>query len=187
MKKSVLMFIVCVTSFGYINAQRYLPGQEGIQVTLGTVNGINLKKAFYAGASVATYTQNDSRWVVGAEFLQKQLDYTQVQIPVAQFTAEGGYYYSFLSDPSKTLLLSIGGSALAGYETSNWGNKMLFDGATLLNQDAFLYGGALTLELETFITDRIILLVNARERILWGSSIGTFSTQLGTGLKIIIN
>ena len=187
MKKSILMFIVCITSFGYANAQRYLPGQQGIQVTLGAVNGMNFKKAFYGGASVATYTQNDSRWVIGAEFLQKQLDYSQIKIPVAQFTAEGGYYYSFLSDPSKTLLLSIGASGLAGYETSNWGNKLLFDGATLHNQDAFLYGGALTLELETFITDRIILLVNARERILWGSSIGEFSTQLGTGLKIIIN
>ena len=187
MKRSILMFIVCITLLGYVSAQRYLPGQEGIQVTLGTVNGINLKKTFYAGASVATYTQNDSRWVVGAEFLQKQLDYTKVQIPVTQFTAEGGYYYSFLSDPSKTLLLSIGASGLVGYETSNWGNKMLFDVATLLNHDAFLYGGALTLELETFITDRIILLVNARERAVCGSSIGEFSTQLGTGLKIIIN
>jgi hypothetical protein len=106
---------------------------------------------------------------------------------VAQFTAEGGYYYSFLSDPSKTFLLSIGASGLAGYETSNWGKKMLFDGATLLNQDAFLYGGALTLELETFITDRIIFLVNAREHAVWGSSIGKFSTQLGAGIKIIIN
>jgi len=187
MRRSILMFIVCITSFGYINAQRYLPGQEGIQVTLGTVNGINLKKAFYGGASVSTYTQNDSRWVIGTEFLLKQLDYTQVQIPVAQFTAEGGYYYSFLSDPSKTLLLSIGASGLAGYETSNWGNKILFDGATLLNRNAFLYGGALTLELETFITDRMILLVNAREHAVWGSSIGKFSTQFGSGLKIIIN
>jgi len=181
------MFIVCVTSFGYANAQRYLPGQQGIQITLGTVNGINPQRALYGGVAISTYTQNDSRWVIGAEFLQKQLDYTQIKIPVAQFTVEGGYYYSFLSDPSKTLLLSIGASGLAGYETSNWGNKMLFDGATLLNRDAFLYGGALTLELETFITDRIILLVNARERVLGGSSVGEFSTQLGTGLKIIIN
>ena len=181
------MFIVYIASFGYMNAQRFLPGQQGIQLTNGTVNGLNLKRAFYGGVSVATYTQNDSRWVVGAEFLQKQLDYGKIKIPVAQFTAEGGYYYSFLSDPSKTFLLSIGASGLAGYETSNWGKKMLFDGATLLNQDAFLYGGALTLELETFITDRIIFLVNAREHAVWGSSIGKFSTQLGAGIKIIIN
>jgi len=60
--------------------------------------------------ALSTYTQNDSRWVFGGEFLQKQLDYSQIQIPVVQFTGEGGYYYSFLSDQSKTLLLSIGAS-----------------------------------------------------------------------------
>jgi hypothetical protein len=64
---------------------------------------------------------------------------------------------------------------------------MLYDGATLMNQDAFLYGGALTLELETYITNRIVLLLNARERILCGSSTGNFSTQLGAGIKFIIN
>jgi hypothetical protein len=187
MKRIFLIIFVFVFLFEYSSAQRYLSGQQGIQLTVGTVNGINIKKTFYCGMAVSTYTQNDSRWVFGAEFLQKQLDYSQVQIPVAQFTGEAGYYYSFLSDPSKTFLLSIGASGLAGYETSNWGNKLLFDGATLLNKDAFVYGGALTLELETFITDRIILLVNARERILWGSSVGKFSSQLGTGIKIIIN
>ena len=74
-----------------------------------------------------------------------------------------------------------------GYETSNWGNKLLFDGATLRNKDAFIYGGAITVELEAYLTDRIIVLVNTRERILWGSSIGKFHTQFGIGLKFIIN
>lgn len=187
MKKIFLIIFVFGFLFEYSNAQRYLPGQHGIQLTVGTVNGVNPQKAFYGGMAVSTYTQNDSRWVFGGEFLQKQLDYSQIQIPVTQFTGEAGYYYSFLSDPSKTFLLSIGASSLAGYETINWGNKLLFDGATLHNKDAFVYGGVLTLELETFITDRIILLVNARERILWGSSVGKFSSQLGTGIKIIIN
>ena len=187
MKRTFLLILICGFLFECSNAQRYLPGQRGIQLTAGTVNGINPQRAFYCGVALSTYTQNDSRWVFGAEFLQKQLDYEQIQIPVAQFTGEAGYYYSFLSDPSKTFLLSIGASGLAGYEISNWGNKALFDGATLTNKDTFVYGGALTLELETFISDRIILLINARERILWGSSIGKFSTQLGTGIKIIFN
>lgn len=187
MKKTFLIICVFACLFEHTNAQRYLPGQQGIQLTVGTVNGIDPLSAFYGGVAVSTYTQNDSRWVFGAEFLQKQLVYSPIQIPVAQFTGEGGYYYSFLSDPSKTLLLSIGASGLAGYETSNYGNKTLFDGATLTNQDTFVYGGAVTLELETFITDRLILLVNARERVLWGSSVGKYSTQLGAGVKIIIN
>jgi len=187
MKKTFLLIFVFGFLFQLTNAQRYLPGQRGIQLTAGTVNGTNPQRAFYGGIAISTYTQNDSRWVFGAQFQQKQLDYKQVQIPVVQFTGEGGYYYSFLSDPSKTLLLSIGASGLAGYETFNWGDKLLFDGATLSDQDTFVYGGALTLELETFITDRIIFLFNARERVLWGSTVGQFSTHLGTGIKFIFN
>ena len=80
----------------------------------------------------------------------------------------------------KTFFLSLGLSALAGYETSNQGD-------TLLDKDCFIYGGALTLELETYLTDRVVLLVNARERMLFGSDIGKFHTQVGMGLKFIIN
>ena len=187
MRKTILLIMLCNFLFECLNAQRYLSGQQGIQLTVGTVNGINPQQAFYGGMSLSTYTQNDSRWMLGVEFLQKQLNYGQILIPVTQFTGEGGYYYSFLSDTSKTFLLSIGASGLVGYETSNWGNKTLFDGATLANKDAFVYGGTMTLELETFITDRIILLINARELVLWGSSVGKYSTQLGVGAKYIIN
>jgi hypothetical protein len=187
MKRIFLIIIIVAAFSGQVNAQRYLTGQKGVQVSVGAVNGVNPEQTFYFGAAIATYTKNGSHWVFGGEYLQDRLDYRLVQIPVSQFTAEGGYYYGFLSDPRKNLLLSIGVSGLAGYETLNWGNKLLYDGATLMNQDAFLYGGALTLELETYITNRIVLLLNARERILCGSSTGSFSTQLGAGIKIIIN
>ena len=104
-----------------------------------------------------------------------------------QFTAEGGYYLNFLSDHQKTFFLSAGPSALAGYETSNRGNKLLLDGSTLLSKDAFVYGGALTLKLETDLTDRMVLLLNVREWALFGSSIRTFQSQVGIGMKFIIN
>jgi len=106
---------------------------------------------------------------------------------LSQFTAEGGYYVKFLSDHNKTVLFSLGGSALAGYETINWGEKMLFDGSTLRNEDSFIYGGAITLEIETYLSDRIVLLLSARERVLWGNSTGHFHTQFGLGVKFIIN
>jgi hypothetical protein len=47
--------------------------------------------------------------------------------------------------------------------------------------------GSLTLELEAYLTDRIALLVSARERALFGSDIGKFHTQVSLGLKFIIN
>jgi hypothetical protein len=65
--------------------------------------------------------------------------------------------------------------------------KLLPDGATTTNSDTFVYGGALTIELETYLSDRFVLLLNIRERLLTGSSIGKFNTQTGLGIKFIIN
>ena len=121
------------------------------------------------------------------EYLQRYNPYKGTRIPTAQFTAEGGFYYNFLSDARKIFFFYVGGSALAGYETVNWGDKTLFDGARLTNKDAFIYGGAVSLEMEAYLADRIALTVNVRERCLWGGSTGHFHTQYGIGVKFIID
>ena len=187
MKRYLMILVAVLALSGQAHAQRYLPKMKGIELRGGFVDGVQKPLNYYAGVGLSTYTKNGNRWVFGTEYLSKQYEYKNIHIPKVQFTAEGGYYLKFLSDPSKTFFLSIGGSALAGYETSRWGDKLLPDGATLRNQDVFIYGGAITLELETYLSDRVVLLLNARERILWGSSIGHFHTQFGVGLKFIIN
>ena len=184
--------MLCFAFSGGAHAQRCLPGMQGIQVTGGMVDGFHSSSkknelGYYFGMSMATYTKHANKWVFGAEFLNKYYPYKTDRIPISQFTAEGGYYLKFLSDRNKVVLFSLGGSALAGYETSNWGDKELYDGSTLTNKDAFVYGGAATLELETYLTDRVVFLINARERALFGSSIGKFHTQFGIGFKFIIN
>lgn len=187
MKKFLFVVVALLALVGQANAQRYLPGMRGVEFKGGFVDGIEKPTNYYAGVGLSTYTKNGNRWVFGAEYLSKQYGYKEWNIPKAQFTAEGGYYLKFLSDASKTFFLSIGGSALAGYETSRWGDKLLPDGATLQSKDTFIYGGAVTLELETYLSDKVVLLLNARERALWGSSIGHFHFTFGAGIKIIIN
>ena len=54
-------------------------------------------------------------------------------------------------------------------------------------KDAFICGGAVTLEAECYLTDRIVLFANIRERVLWGGSLSKFATQFGVGVKFIIN
>lgn len=190
----VLSFAImlCFGISGKVQAQRALPGIKGIQVTGGMVDGFHSSSnsnelGYYFGLSIATYTKHSNKWVFGAEFLNRYYPYKDDRIPVSQFTGEGGYYLNILSDHNKVFFFSLGGSALAGYETSNWGEKTLFDGSTLRDKDSFIYGGALTLEMATYLSDRIVLLLTARERILWGSSTGHFHTQFGVGLKFIIN
>lgn len=191
MKRIVLFMILCLALIGQAHAQRYLPGQKGFQFTLGAVDGFHLEKgdkqAFAGGIALSNYTKSGNRWVFGAEYLQKSYLYKTELIPTAQFTAEGGYYYKFLSDPDKIFFFSVGASAMAGYETVNWGESLLFDGSTITSEDNLLYGGAVTFEIETYFSDRIVLLLNVRERILGGSSINLFHTTIGAGIKLIIN
>jgi len=168
---------------GGASAQRYLPGMYGIQVTIGAVP----KNGSHYGIAFSQYTKNSGRYTFGVEYLDKRHPYKSIKIPQSIFVLDAGYFLKFLSDYSKTVFFSFGASGHAGYETINWNNKVLFDGATIINGDSFIYGGSLTLESEIYLTDRIILLCNIREKLLMGSSVGKFHTQAGLGLKFIIN
>jgi hypothetical protein len=193
--KKVIPFIIIVLRIAvpdFASAQRYLPGMRGIQFTAGTVNGLNFNVAgedfaFHAGVAMSACTRRADRWMIGMEYLEKRHIYNEKGIPQAQFSMEAGYYLKLFSDRRKIFSVSLGASALAGYETVNWNEKLLPDGATINNGDAFLYGGALTLEIENYLSDRTVFLVNVRERCLRGSSVGSFNTQFGLGIKIIIN
>ena len=175
---------------GQAHAQRCLPKMQGIEVRADMADGFNLggKDGGYSfGAALSTYTKKGNKWVFGGEYLLKNNPYKDTKIPVAQFTAEGGYYFKILSDARKIVFVYAGASALAGYEAVNWGKKVLHDGSTLHDRDAFIYGGALTLDVECYVADRIALLANLRERCLWGGDTRKFHTQFGVGIKFIIN
>lgn len=191
MRKYIALIIASLALFtGQAHAQRCLPKMQGIEVRANMVDGFNPggnDGGYSLGTALSTYTKGGNKWVFGGEYLLKNKPYKEEKIPVAQFTAEGGYYLKVLSDARKTLFVYAGASALAGYETVNWGDKVLADGALLRDKDSFIYGGALTLDVEFYVADRIALLANLRERCLWGNSTGHFHTQFGLGVKFIIN
>ena len=56
-----------------------------------------------------------SRRQIGMEYLEKRHIYSETGIPQSQFTMEAGYYLKLFSD--------------CGYESINWNNKLLPDGA----------------------------------------------------------
>ena len=192
-KLAFFLFVVSLALFaGQAHAQRCLPKMEGIRLTAGMADGCYSSSSknetgYTFGASLATYAKGGHQWVLGAEYLRRYHPYRESRISVEQFTGEGGFFCYLLSDGSKTFFLSAGVSALAGYETVNGGEKRLFDGATLRNKDGFIYGGAITLQAETFLSDRLVLLLYGRERCLWGGSTERFHTQYGVGLKIMLD
>lgn len=191
MRAYIIALVASLALFaGQAHAQRCLPGMRGIEVKANLADGFRPggnDGGYSFGTALSTYTKKGNKWVFGGEYLMKSNPYKETQIPVAQFTAEGGYYFKVLSDARKIVFLYAGASALAGYETVNWGDRMLYDGSTLRDRDAFVYGGALTLDMEIYVADRIALLVNLRERCLWGGDTRKFHTQWGAGIKFVIN
>lgn len=193
MKRSIIILTALLALFaGQAHAQRSLPKMRGVELRTGMADGFysdthRVETGYYFGVALATYTRGGNKWVFGGEYLLRNYPYKDIRIPMAQFTAEGGYYYNFLSDARKIFFLYIGGLALAGYETTNWGEKRLFDGSRLTGKDAFVYGGALTLDLEIYVADRVALLANVREKCLWGGSSQRFHFQFGAGIKFILN
>ena len=184
--KGKVLFIVTLLSvlfMGRAEAQRCLLKMRGIELKAG-LNGAD---GYVLGATLSSYAKGGNKWVYGVEYLQTNHPYRSVNVPVAQFTAEGGFYYNFLSDAKKVVFLYAGASALAGYETVNWGEKTLYDGARLNNGDAFVYGCAATLDMEVYLADFIALTASLRERFLWGGSMGVCHTEYGIGVKFIIN
>ena len=165
--KRVLFIMLCIClpfAAGECFAQRYLPGQKGIQLMLGGVDDFG-----------------------SADYVKKHYSYKDIAIPKAQFTGEVGYFVPFFSDRGRNVFFSAGLSALAGYETTNWNCKLLYDGATLKNDGCFIYGFAPAFEMEAFLSDRLVFLFNVRQRIFFGSSVGNFHTAVVVGVKYIFN
>ena len=189
-KKMLLTFAVLALTMGQATAQRVLPKMQGIAISGGMVDGKS--DSFYGGMTLDTYTKGGDKWVFGAEYLQRNHQYEYGEedkqtIPVSQFTAEGGYFKQVLSDVSKSFFVYVGASALAGYETVNWNDKMLDDGSRLTGRDGIVYGCAATLNVEWYLSDKVVLTWNVRERFLWGNTSNLNHTQYGIGLKFIIN
>ena len=142
MRKYIAIIIASLALFtGQAHAQRCLPKMQGIEVRANMADGFNPggKDGGYSfGAALSTYTKRGNKWVFGGEYLLKNNPYKDAKIPVAQFTAEGGYYFKILSDARKIVFVYAGASALAGYEAVNWGKKVLHDGSTLHDRDSFL-------------------------------------------------
>ena len=99
MKKYLIMFVALLALVGQANAQRCLPKMKGIELKANMADGFHTSdkdnSAGYSfGAALSSYTKGGNKWVFGAEYMQWHSPYKDIRIPVSQFTAEGGYYYT---------------------------------------------------------------------------------------------
>lgn len=181
----IVLFIGTIRGF----SQRCLPKQWGIELNIGWGDGYPLLKKknldYTIGLSFFRYVQNQNKWSIGLEYTEKHFCYKCNTVPVSQFLMPVGYWYNLLSNRSKSLFFNLGGSLLIGYESINWGVRSFCDGAILKNRNCFVGGGCLGIELESYITNRFLVSLHARENILI-YSIMTFRFQYSISIKFII-
>ena len=169
------------------NAQRLIPKQRGIEV-LGSVPLIKGEKLFTGdnfgiGTSLTRYLGRENYTFVMAEYEQQNMPYRSYNVKLKDALLQVGYMHPVLSDRGKNVFLYGGISALGGYEQLNEGNKLLPDGATLLNRSRFVYGGAVHGSVEVFLTDRVLFLVKAQGRFLFGTDVHRFRPAVSAGLR----
>ena len=169
------------------NAQRLIPKQRGIEV-LGSVPLIKGEKLFTGdnfgiGISLTRYLKRENYTFVGVEYEQQNMPYRSYNVKLKDALLQVGYMHPVLSDRGKNVFLDGGISALSGYEQLNEDKNLLPDGATLLNRSRFVYGGAVHGSVEVFLTDRVLFLVKAQGRFLFGTDVHRFRPAVSAGLR----
>ena len=194
MKKKNIILTVCVAvamTFSLPSqAQRLIPKQRGIEVvgSVPLIKGEKLFKGdnFGVGISLPRYLKKENYTFVMAEYEQQNMPYRSYNVNLKDALLQVGYMHQILSDNGKNVFLYGGISALGGYEEINEDQKLLPDGATLLDRSRFVYGGAVHGSVEVFLTDRLLFLVKAQGRLLFGSDVHRFRPALSAGLRFNI-
>ena len=193
MKKKLILSACVAVAMAFSlpsQAQRLIPKQRGIEV-VGSVPLIKGEKFFGKdnfglGISLTRYLKRENYTFVLAEYEQQNVPYRSYNVNLKDALLQVCYMHQILSDNGKNVFLYGGISALGGYEEINEDQKLLPDGATLLDRSCFVYGGAVHGSVEVFLTDRLLFLVKAQGRFLFGTDVHRFRPALSAGLRFNI-
>ena len=190
MKKKIILSVCAAVAMAFSlpsQAQRLIPKQRGIE-GIGSVPIIKGEKLFTGdnfgvGISLTRYLKKENYTFVMAEYELQNMPYRSYNVKLKDALLQVGYMHPVLSDNGKNVFLYGGVSALGGYEQLNEDKKLLPDGATLLDRSRLVYGGAVHGSVEVFLTDRVLFLVKAQGRLLFGSDVHRFRLAVSAGLR----
>ncbi|WET69067.1 conjugal transfer protein TraO [Sphingobacterium sp.] len=183
MRILITIVILTVVSIMNLNAQRLLPGQKGIEVSTGMLAG-KVNQNYFVNLALTVQSKHGNYWIWAGEYTKQNSMYKNWQLPIESYTGEIGYIFNFLSDPQKVISLNGGLMAIGGYETINHGSTALQDGGVILNKDSFIYGVGGRLSLETYLSDRFVILVQGRAKAFWGTDLKELRPSAGIGLRL---
>ena len=177
---AVLLILITVTKSP---AQRMVPGQKGFEINAGTLSGDRPWRNYNLSLAMTINSKNGSYQLWALEYSHQYSNYKELRLPLETYTAEGGYSFFVLGDVHRNIALNATLTAVVGYESINRGKDLLQDGAKIITEDSFLYGAGGRLSFETYLSDHLVLLLQARTRAMWGSDLEQFRPSAGLGLR----
>ncbi|MFH6961716.1 conjugal transfer protein TraO [Flavobacterium plurextorum] len=183
MKKYIYTVMLVLTSITMAQAQRMLPKQRGLEISTGVLSDDKIGNDYYISAAMTVNGKNGNYQLWALEYTHQYHDYKDLRIPQETYTAEGGYSFFLLGDVRKNITLNFGITGVIGYESINRGEAMLDDGAKILSEDNFIYGAGGRLTFETYLSDRFVLVLQGRTKVLWGTDLRQFRPSAGLGLR----
>jgi hypothetical protein len=183
MKKYIYTVMLILMAITVTQAQRMLPKQKGLEISAGVLSNDKIGNDYYVSAAMTVNGKNGNYQLWALEYTHQYHDYKDLRIPQETYIAEGGYSFFLLGDARKNITLNFGITGTVGYETINRGEKMLYDGAKILSDDNFIYGAGGRLTFETYLSDRFVLVLQGRTKVLWGTDLQQFRPSAGVGLR----
>lgn len=183
MKKYIFVFIFMIIGMAAVYAQRMLPKQRGLEISTGILSDKKIGREYYLNMAMTVYGKNGNYQIWALEYNHKYALYKNINIPIETYFVESGYSLQLLADTRKTVTLNLGITGVLGYETVNRGKNLLDDGAIIRSEDGFVYGAGGRLSLETHLSDRFVLLLQGKAKVLWGTSMEQFRPSAGLGIR----
>ncbi|MFS4474356.1 conjugal transfer protein TraO [Chryseobacterium sp. T20] len=182
MKKYIIFLVLAILSIK-LHAQRMVYKQKSLEINTGLLNTERVGKNFYLNLTLNSFAKHGNYWIWGVEYQRKTVDYKNWEIPLEDFIGEVGYSFKLLSDSRKFITLNGGITGVVGYESVNRGDSLLLDGGLLKSNNGFVFGSSGRLSLETYLSDRIVFMLQGRIRVLWGTDLERFRPSTGVGLR----
>ena len=183
MKKYIYTVMLIILSITTSQAQRMLSKQKGLEVNVGVSSDDKIGNDYYINIGLTVNGKNGNYQLWALEYSHRYHDYKDLYIPQETYTAEGGYSFYLLGDARNNITLNFAVTGVVGYESINRGETMLYDGAKILNEDNFIYGAGGRLTFETYLSDRFVLVLQGRTKVLWGTDLNQFRPSAGVGLR----
>lgn len=183
MKKYIYTVMLILMTITVTQAQRMLPKQKGLEISTGVLSDDKIGNDYYISLGMTVNGKNGNYQLWALEYTHQYHNYKDLRIAQETYTAEGGYSLFLLGDAHKNIALNAAITGVVGYETINRGEAMLYDGAKILNEDNFIYGAGGRLSFETYLSDRFVIVLQGRTKVLWGTDMQQFRPSAGLGLR----